>query len=93
VVKQNEYLLQLCDEIERLRKVSIDNINKTDLYTKEDICKILEWYDQLKKFCIASPPKMWVTLLVIKEDRYGSILSVDYEYGSNSRYINIMLAQ
>ena len=60
MVKQNKYLLQLLDEIERLRKNSINNVKKTDLYTKEDISKIIDWYDQLLYVCKAQPHTSWV---------------------------------
>lgn len=91
MVKQNEYLLQLLDEIERLRKNSINNVKKTDLYTREDICKIIDWYDQLIHICSIKFPTAWVNALVITEDRYGNIRSVEYAYSKNKSLIEVIL--
>ena len=91
MVRENEYLLQLFEEIEQLRKNSISNMNKTDLYTREDIYKIINWYDQLVLACKMTPPTSWVDSLIIKEDRNGHIRFVEYEYSTKKSSIIVVV--
>lgn len=89
--KQNEYLLQLLDEIERLRKNSIDNIKKTDLYDKNDVYKIFRWYDSLIYMIKTFPPQKQVAIVCVEESKAGAIKSVGYKYGT-SELVEIMIA-
>ena len=93
MVKQNKYLLQLLDEIERLRKNSINNVKKTDLYTKEDISKIIDWYDQLLYVCKAQPPTSWVNSVKIQENSSGCVTLDGYEYSTNRTSISVVLIE
>ena len=80
MVRENEYLLQLFEEIEQLRKNSISNMNKTDLYTREDIYKIINWYDQLVLACKMTPPTSWVDTLcaVVKSQSFSEHKPLGY---------------
>lgn len=90
MVRKNEYLEQLLDEIDRLRKSSLSNMKKTDLYTKDDIWKIINWYDQLVLACKMTPPASWVDSLIIKEDGNGHVRIIEYEYSTKKCSIIVM---
>lgn len=84
------FLKLLLEEIDKQKQDSIDNIEKTDLYTKEDICKILKWYGRLSVLVKNSPPLDRVAKIRIKENDIGEINSIAYVYG-DSNYLEIQI--
>ncbi|MBO5966929.1 MAG: hypothetical protein J6S14_00345 [Clostridia bacterium] len=78
------YLDILIEQISKQRQESINNFEKTDLYTKDDLCKILKWYDRLLLLIKKTPPSKQVSKIKFKENESGEIIAITYVYGEKS---------
>lgn len=76
---QNVYTQHLLTSIERKRRFSIENAHKTDLYTSDELHDFMDWFNELIKLVMKTPPNYYVRILNIIEGKDGNILSIQYD--------------
>lgn len=73
------YLEHILACIEMKRQSGIENANKTDLYSNDELTEHMKWYADLTAFVMRSPPNGYVRALLIQEDDQGQIKSIRYD--------------
>lgn len=77
--KDNDFLEHALASIEKKRRISIENADKTDLFSNNELVEFMSWFDNLINLVKQSPPKGYVRTILIKENEHGQITSVRYE--------------
>ena len=80
----NVYLDQVTRSIEKKRRFSIENANKTDLYSDDEFASLMTWFDELIRLAKESPPKDYVRTILMYENDDGQITAIQYEYFNTS---------
>ena len=76
---QNIYTQHLLTSIERKRRFGIENAHKTDLYTSDELLDFMDWFNELIKLVMKTPPSYYVRVMNIIEGKDGTILSIQYD--------------
>ena len=77
-IANNKFIDNVLSEIENRRHQSYNNFCKSDLYTKEGILDIIDWYNNLVEAIKASPPIDFVSKIIIMDD--DKMFHICYEY-------------
>ncbi len=92
------FLIEALKCIERLRVKGLENAKNTDIYTKEDLLELDEWYGTINKYLINCHLKNYVKTVVVIENRNSEIKSIHHieyesidEYYKNDREIEIVI--
>ena len=75
----NDYMQHLLTSIENKRRFGIENAHKTDLYTSDELLDFMNWFNELIKLVIKTPPSYYVRVVNIIEGKDGNILSIHYD--------------
>ncbi len=73
------YVSHIISQIEKMKKTSIDNTPKTDLYSTTEIIEFMEWFERIKQLIYIQPPKQYVSHIILKV-KDESIIAIDYKY-------------
>ena len=73
--------IDLIDEIEKKRVLSIKEFASSDLYEGESIDKVNKWYLQLKDAILRNPPVSRISGIVIIESD-NNVIDIIYEYNT-----------
>ena len=82
------YLSHLLNSINSCRETSIKEFYNTDLNSGLEIMELMNWYDTITSMVTESPPSYYVKNLVIVENTYDAINSVEYVYSQHGEEIH-----
>lgn len=80
------YLEHTIASIEKKQRFSIENADKTNLYSNDEFVEFMVWFDDLSRLVQENPPGGYVRKIMVTENKSGNIMTIEYElFNENER--------
>lgn len=80
----SKYEAHVIDGVNKKRQLSINELNKSCLETKNRLSEVNLWYQGIIKCIQAKPPDNYVEYLTVFQDSKGDVYKIEYKYAKKN---------